>query len=117
MITYFNVAQDVEVLYFGVDMTYIFNVNNELQWLNDHRFIWDYYHDDIPDGKPYVFCKTNNWSIALTRIKGELFFEAYHTPTWKRIDVNAEYDYSSINLLDVLEYIQSISGEEEFLYY
>ena len=117
MITYFNVVQDVEVLYFGVDMTYIFDVNNELQWLKDHRFIWDYYGVDVPDGKPYVFCRTEHWSIALTRIKGELFFEAYCTPIGKRIDVDAEYDYSSINLLDVLDYIQSISGEEELLYY
>ena len=93
----------------------IFDVNNELQWLKDHRFIWDYYHDDIPDGKPYVFCRTEHWSIALTRIKGQLFFEAHYTPVEKMIDTG--YDYSSINLLDVLEYIQSISGEEELLYY
>lgn len=98
-------------------MTYIFDVNNELQWLNDHRFIWDYYGIDIPDGKPYVFCKTNNWSIALTRIKGELFFEAYYTPVWKRIDADAEYDYSSIYIEDVLEYINSMHGDEELVFY
>lgn len=98
-------------------MTYIFDIKTEMKWLYDHRFIWDYYGIDIPDGKPYVFCRTEHWSIALTRIKGELLFEAYRTPIGKRIDADAEYDYSSINLLDVLNCIQSISGEEELLYY
>lgn len=98
-------------------MTYIFDVDKELKWLKEHRFIWDYYHDDIPDGKPYVFCKTDNWSIALTRVKGQLFFEAYYTPRGKRINYDAEYDYSSIDILDVLNYIQSCCGEEELLYY
>lgn len=98
-------------------MTYIFNIEKELQWLKDHRFIWDYYGVDIPDGKPYVFCRTEHWSIALTSIKGDLFFEAYFMPVGNRVCVYEEYDYSSINLTDVLEYIQSISGEEELLYY
>ncbi|HCH9337401.1 TPA: hypothetical protein NNW70_004189 [Salmonella enterica] len=91
-------------------MTYIFDTNNELQWLKDHRFIWDYYGIDIPDGKPYVFCRTANWSIALTRIKGELFFECYYMDS-------ETYDYSSISIHDVLTYINSTHGDEELVFY
>lgn len=91
-------------------MTYIFDIKSEMKWLYDHRFIWDYYGVDIPDGKPYIFARTKRWSIGCTRIKGELFFECYYRDS-------ETYDYSSIFIEDVLVYINSMYGDEELVFY
>ena len=83
-------------------MKTLINVLQEELWLKHHRFIYGMSNCSYP------FIKTKYWIVCVKEINHENWYECYYKPS---DTLASDYDYSSRDLKEVLEYMNSCTGD------
>lgn len=83
-------------------MKTLINVLQEESWLKEHRFIYGMSEYSYP------FIKTKYWIVCVKEIDRENWYECYYKPS---DNLASDYDYSSRDLREVLEYMNSCTGD------